>query len=63
MKKAWRVIIVIVLALAALGAVCVGVGIITGADWSHIMDVLNGKYHIQEYYEWFQQVMQVLVSE
>lgn len=63
MKKAWRIIIVIVIALAAIGAVCVGVGLITGADWPHIMAVLNEKYHIQEYYEWFQQAMQVLTSE
>lgn len=62
MKKAWRIVIVIVIALAAIGAVCMGVGIMTGADWSHVTAVLNEKHHLQEYYQWFVQVIQVLAS-
>ena len=36
MKKGWRVILVIVAICIAFGAVCAGVGVLTGADTDRI---------------------------
>ena len=41
MKKAWSVILVIVFAVFLCGAICIGVGYITGADLSRITAVLD----------------------
>ncbi|MBQ6465086.1 MAG: hypothetical protein IJJ43_02310 [Oscillospiraceae bacterium] len=41
MKKAWGVILVIVFSAILLGAVCVGVGYITGADMNRILSVVE----------------------
>ncbi len=42
MKKAWSVILAIVFGAILLGAVCIGVGYITGADISRITSVIEG---------------------
>lgn len=49
MKKAGRVVLVIVLAAVLLGFVCVGVGIITGADFTRIYSALDNRYNIGAY--------------
>ncbi len=49
MKKAWRVILTIVLAAMLLGAVCVGVGLITGADSARIYNLLDERYNVGSY--------------
>ena len=41
MKKAWSVILVIVFGALLCGAICVGVGYITGADLGRISAVLE----------------------
>ncbi len=41
MKKAWSVILVIVFAVFLCGAICIGVGYITGADMARITSVLE----------------------
>lgn len=41
MKKAWSVILVIVFGAFLCGAICIGVGYITGADLSRISAVLE----------------------
>lgn len=63
MKKGWKVIIIIVLVALLLGAVCVGVGIMTGADWARIYSVLDARYHITEYIDYFFQVWDILQAE
>lgn len=55
MKKGWNVILTIVLAAALLGAVCIGVGLITGADFSRIYSVLDDKYNITLYSDYISQ--------
>lgn len=42
MKKAWSVILVIVFGAILCGAICIGVGYITGADLTRISSVLEG---------------------
>ena len=51
MKKGWRVILGIVLVALALGGVCCGVGLLTGADVNRIMQNLNDHYQINTYIE------------
>ena len=41
MKKGWRVILVIVLVAILLGAVCVGVGLMTGGDMPRILEAMD----------------------
>ncbi len=47
MSKIWRVILLIVLVSVLLGSVCVGVGIITGADVERIYTVLNNQFGLE----------------
>jgi len=51
MKKAGRVVLIIVLAAVLLGAVCVGVGLMTGADTMRIYSALDSRYNIGAYQE------------
>lgn len=46
MKKVWRVVILIVIIAMLLGAVCLGVGILTGADTDRIYSILNNRYNL-----------------
>ena len=49
MKKGWRVILGIVLVAVILGAVCFGVGLLTGADMARIVQNLNVHFHLDAY--------------
>lgn len=49
MKKGWRIITVIVMVALLLGAVCIGVGLMTGANGERIYSVLDNRYHLTEY--------------
>ena len=49
MKKGWRVILIIVLVAVLLGAVCVGVGLVTGADSVRILGVLDDRFNFTAY--------------
>ena len=51
MKKDGRVILIVVLAAVLLGAVCVGVGLMTGADITRIYSALDDRYNIAAYQE------------
>ena len=52
MNKIWRVVISIVLIAILFGVVCVGVGLLTGADISRLYTRINGIYNIDMYYKW-----------
>ena len=49
MKKGWRVILGIVLVALVIGALCVGVGLLTGADYNRIMMNLDEHYQLTAY--------------
>ena len=49
MKKAWRVILVIVVIAIAFGAVSAGVGVLTGADFDRISAAMQS--HVAEHYD------------
>lgn len=41
MKIAWRIVLIIVAVAAALGAVCIGVGFMTGGNIERIMPMMD----------------------
>lgn len=59
MKKGWKMIGIIVLAVVVIGAVLTGIGFVTGADTSRIYYVLDDDYVLTEKIEWFRQVVQL----
>ena len=60
MKKGWRVVLVIVLVAILLGAVCIGVGLMTGGDTQRIQGVLEERYHPSVYYDYAGDVIDAL---
>lgn len=60
MSKSWRVISLVVLIAILLGAVCVGVGLVTGGEWDRIYSTLDARYHIDMYVEYVGQVLTVI---
>lgn len=56
MKKGWRVIIMIVLVAVLLGGVAVAVGFMTGAETDRIYSVLDNRYNITMWLEYFSMV-------
>ena len=63
MKKGWRIVIIIVLVALLLGAVSVGVGMMTGADSVRIFNILDDRYDITMYYNYSQEVIDLLLEE
>lgn len=57
MKKGWRIVLIIVLAAILLGAISMGVGILTGADVGRIYAKLDHEYQLGEYYDYFIQLV------
>ena len=55
MKEAGRIVLTIVLIAVLLGAVCVGVGLMTGADTMRVYNTLDERYNISGYYETYSQ--------
>ncbi len=52
MKTGWRVILIIVLVAIVFGGVCLGAGIMTGADMSRIYTVLDKEYNLTGIYQY-----------
>lgn len=52
MSRAWRVVITIVLIAVIFATVCVGVGLLTGADFSRIYSVFDNRYNVEMYYRY-----------
>ena len=53
MKKGWLIIGVIVLIAVLVGTVAIGVGLVTGADMARIFSVLDSRYHLDLYVQYF----------
>ena len=62
MKKGWRIIVAIVLVAALLGAICIGVGLMTGGDVARIYSALDERYHPEMYYDYALQVWDILLE-
>lgn len=53
MKKGWRIIGAAVLIIVLVGAVFVGVGYLTGADWDRIFNAINETHKLEAWIQWF----------
>ena len=53
MKNGWRVIISVVLIVILLGGVCIGVGVLTGADMERVYSVLDKQNNLTALYKYF----------
>lgn len=62
MKGAWKVIITIALIAALIGALCMGVGLLTGAKMDVIYQVLDDRYHVEVYYSYVLAVINAVAS-
>ena len=60
MKKGGRIITTIVLIAILLGAVCVGVGLITGGDMGRVLTAFDERYHPAVYYNYVLEVIKVI---
>jgi hypothetical protein len=63
MKSGWKVILVVVVIAILLGAICMGVGSMTGADFSRIWSTLDNRYHVEMYYQYFVEVWNMVAAE
>lgn len=48
MKKTWKVVGIIALIIILLGALCIAVGFLTGAESGRILSVLNTDYGLSD---------------
>ena len=51
MSKGWRIIGALVLVMVLLGAICIGVGFMTGGDVVEVYSNLNTRYNLSGYWE------------
>lgn len=63
MKSGWKIILIVVVVAILLGAVCMGVGAMTGADFTRIWTTLDNRYHVDMYYQYFVEVWNTLATE
>ena len=47
MKKAWKLVGTVILTVFFLGVICLGVGLLTGADLERVYGVLDSNYQIE----------------
>ena len=55
MSKGWKIIGAIVLVLMLLGAICIGVGFMTGGDVADIYSTLDVRYNLSGRWEQYSQ--------
>ena len=52
MMKSWKIVTAISFAAIVLVAVCIGVGLLTGAEFERIFTTLDQRYQITAYFNW-----------
>ena len=52
MRRVWPIVMTVVLIVVLIGAVSVGVGLITGANMDRVFNVLDNQYNLTIYYEY-----------
>ena len=62
MKSGWKIILIVVVIAILLGAICIGVGAMTGADFTRIWATLDNRYHVDMYYQYFVEVGNTLIT-
>ena len=63
MKSGWKIILIVVVIAILLGAICIGVGAMTGAYFTRIWATLDNRYHVDMYYQYFVEVWNTLATE
>ena len=63
MKSGWKIILIVVVIAILRGAICIGVGAMTGADFTRIWATLDNRYHVDMYYQYFVEVWNTLATE
>ena len=70
MKKGWRIILVLVAICIAFGAVCAGVGVLTGADTERVGAIIErrceDRYNLDLdafLHQWIPEVVQIFKAE
>ena len=62
MRKSWNFVMIIVLAFLILCALCMGVGLLTGADFSRIFEVADHEYHVREVFSAVRRLITNLIT-
>ena len=52
MRRVWPIVMTVVLIVVLIGAVSVGVGLITGANMDRVFNLLDNQYNLTIYYEY-----------
>lgn len=60
MKKGWKIVFTIFLIVVVIGIVGVGVGMLTGAEYTRIYSVLDDQYHIDMWLNYFAEVAEAV---
>ncbi len=63
MIRGWKVVTAISFAAIMLGAVCIGVGILTGAEFDRVFTILDDRYQIVAYFNWLLEVVAALKAQ
>ena len=70
MKTGWRVILIIVVIMLAVGAICAGVGALTGADTERVSAVfereIESRYNIDAQaliHDWLPEVVDIVSGQ
>lgn len=63
MAKGWKIIIAISFAAIVLGGVCIGVGLLTGAEFERIFNTLDQRYMLTDYYNWFLEAVNAVAEQ
>ena len=63
MMKGWKIVTAISFAVIVLGAVCIGVGLLTGAEFERIFTTLDQRYQITAYYKWLLEAIDAVKTQ
>lgn len=62
MKKAWKVVAIIVAAAIVIGLLLVGIGLLTGSDLTRVWAVMDEKYHVEMYIDYAGEVVRAIIK-
>ena len=62
MKKIWKTVVIVAVALLILGAAFIGVAMITGADFDRVKDMFNSTYNASSFKEYYTGIVQNLLG-
>ena len=63
MMRAWKIVIAISFAAILLGGVCIGVGMLTGAEFERIFTTLDQRYQLSAYYNWTLEAIEAIKTQ